>query len=267
MSVQALDRTFDILELLVNHQNGLGVTQVSKMLELHKSTVSRLLLALKERGYIEKDPATGQYRLGLKLIELAGSQIDNLELKIEAKPALHALSAETGLTVFLAILRDNTVVYIDKAESFNSLRRYSIIGTTVPVYCSALGKALLFSADAATSEQILSSVERVPRTAYTVTELEILKRELETSRERGYSLDNRENEPDIRCLGAPVYDYRGHTVAAVSVSGYARVVTEERISELGTAVRAAAQEISRRLGYHAGLREDNFAGRNRHVTA
>lgn len=249
MGVQSLDRTFDILELLAGYRNGLGVTEIGRRLELHKSTVSRLLHSLEGRGYAERDSATGMYRLGLKLIELTGAQLDNLELRIEAKQAMHELARESGYTVFLAIRRGTDAVYIDKTERFDSLRRYSIIGTTVPLYCSALGKALLLELDADAVREALRGVRMARRTEHTITDVDALLGELERARERGYTVDRGENEEGVSCVGAPVRDYRGSTIAAVSVSGYSRSLAAEEFANVGTRVTAAAGEISRRLGY------------------
>jgi DNA-binding IclR family transcriptional regulator len=249
MGVQTLDRTFDILELLAAHENGLSVGQISGELGLHKSTVSRLLHSLQNRGYVDKDSATGLFRVGLRFIELSSAHLDNLELRVEAKPAMYDLSQSTGQTAFLAIRQGAEAVYVDKTETYNSLRRYSIIGTTMPLYSSALGKALICHLDRAELVDLLGREALTPRTEHTCRDVDTLAEELHRTCERGYSLDNEENESGIRCIGAPIRDYRGHTIAAISISGYLQVVTEERVPELAERVRMASLNISRRMGY------------------
>ncbi len=251
MGVQSLDRAFDIIELLSHHANGLAVGRIARELALHKSTTSRLLQSLGARGYVERDNATGFYRLGLRFVELAGSQLDNLELRVEARPAMYELSERSGQTAFLATLQGNEVVYIDKTESFGSLRRYAIIGTRVPLYCTALGKALLMPRHDDEVRALLAELTFTPRTANTVRSAEQLIEDLHAARERGYTLDLEENEPAVRCVGAPVLDYRGYPAAALSVSGPSERISTERLAEFGALVRSAAERISRSIGYHA----------------
>jgi DNA-binding IclR family transcriptional regulator len=251
MNVQSLDRTFDILELLAQHRNGLGVSDIGRRLELHKSTVSRLLRSLEARGYIARDPSTGLYRLGLKFIELVGAQLDNLELRIEAKPAMHQLAQATGQTAFLAIRQGREAAYVEKAESFDSLRRYSIIGTRVPLHCSALGKALLTACSPAFVRDLLGGAPLEKRTENTLTSIEALLDELRAAREWGFTMDREENEDGVRCVAAPIEDYRGEPIAAVSVSGYAAAFDGDELEYKGAHVVRAAQEISRRLGRFA----------------
>ena len=141
--VQSLDRTFDILELLAGAQGGVSLTEISQRLELHKSTVYRLLAALRKRGYIEQSEKRAPTASGSEFLHLCGQYLNSLELKTEAEPHLRRLSQVTGQTVFLAIHQGGEVVYIDKVEQFNSLRKYSVIGQRRPLHCTSLGKALL----------------------------------------------------------------------------------------------------------------------------
>jgi IclR family transcriptional regulator, KDG regulon repressor len=251
-TVQSVDRTFDILELLAANPNGLSVGSVGSRLDLHKSTVSRLLQVLKHRGYVDKDPSTGQYRIGLKIIELASSQLENVELRLEARGPMQTLAQATGQTVFLAVERGTEAVYIDKTEAYDSLKRYTIIGTSVPLYCTALGKALLMEKPEAELTAFLEAANLVPRGPNTLLDPDRIKADLRTCAARGYTIDDEENEAGVRCIGAPVYDYLTRTVAAVSVSGTTESILESAAAEIGRCVREAALEISKRLGYRPG---------------
>ena len=248
MKVQSLDRAFDILELLSREQHGLNLTEIGNRLDLHKSTVYRLLQALKERGYIDKS-AQGSYRLGMEFIELSSLYLNNLELKTEAQPILRELSSLSGNTAFLATLQESEVVYIDKMETHNSLRKYSIIGQRAPLYCTALGKSMLTGK---TEEQIRSLYQERELKAFTertIKSVDALVEEIEKIRRRGWSLDDEEYEQGLRCIGAPIRDYREEVIAAVSTSGYASVITRERVEEIAGYVVKAARDISRRMGY------------------
>ncbi|TVR32409.1 MAG: IclR family transcriptional regulator [Spirochaetaceae bacterium] len=249
MSVQSLDRALDILELLAQRPNGSGVTRVAAELGLHKSTAGRLLVALRQRGYLEKDPATATYRVGLKCVELAGAHLDHLELKVEAKPAMYQLSQFTGQTVFLAILKARYMVYVEKTEAYNSLRRYSIIGTRAPLHCTALGKAALMALPQSRLDVLLAELPLEPRTPRTHTSRDALLADLEQARQRGYAFDDRENESSVRCVAAPLIDYRGLPLASVSVSGPAQQISQQDVDRIGQAVRRTAQEISTHLGW------------------
>jgi len=250
MKVQSLDRTFNILELLSREQHGLNLTEIGNRLDLHKSTVYRLLSALKERGYIEKT-AQGSYRLGMEFIELSSLYLNNLELKTEAQPILRELSKLTGNTAFLATLQENEVVYIDKMETHNSLRKYSIIGQRAPLYCTALGKSMLTGKTGDQIRRLYRDVDMAAFTAKTITTVDALIEEVERIRRRGWSVDDEEYEEGLRCIGAPIRDYRNEVIAAVSTSGYASVITRERIEEIAGYVAKAARDISQRMGYRS----------------
>ncbi len=255
MSVQSLERALDILERVAADENGRSVGSVARELGLHKSTASRLVRALAERGYLQLDQATRRYRVGLQLVELAGAYLDNLELRVEAKPEMYQLSEQSGHTVFLAMLQESQVVYIDKTEHYGSLRRYAIIGTRAPAYSTALGKALLLERPEEEARAVLSeALEKdagAVRTPNTHTSVESLLAELRHAREHGFTVDREENERGVRCVGAPIMDYRGRTMAAVSVSAPADQIPEERIEGLGALVRQAAERISGKIGYSA----------------
>jgi IclR family KDG regulon transcriptional repressor len=248
MKVQALERAFDILELLSKEQHGLALTEIGNRLELHKSTVYRLLYVLKQRGYIEKTPQ-GHYRLGLEFIELSSLFLNNLELKTEAQPVLRELSGRTGNTVFLATLLEDQVVYIDKMETFNSLRKYSIIGRRAPLYCTALGKAMLTGKSDAEIRELFGGRNLAAFTPGTLTDVERIVQEVSRTRERGWSIDDQEYEQGLRCIGAPISDYRSQVIAAVSTSGFVSMIPEHKIEELAAYLKKAALDISRRMGY------------------
>jgi len=249
--VQALERAFDILELLSKEQHGLGLTEIGSRLELHKSTVYRLLYVLKQRGYIEKT-AHGHYRLGLEFIELSSLFLNNLELKTEAQPVLRELAGKTGNTVFLATLQEDQVVYIDKMETFNSLRKYSIIGQRAPLYCTALGKAMLTGMSDLQIRQLYEGKPLEAFTPRTINEVASLLSEIDKTRRRGWSIDDEEYEDGLRCIGAAIRDYRDQVFAAVSTSGSTAMMPRDRIEEIGGFVLGAARDISRRMGHRGG---------------
>jgi len=249
MSVQTLDRAFDILELLSRERHGLTLTEISNRVGLNKSTVHRILASLRERGYVEKYEDGKTYRLGLEFIELSSLYLNSLELKTEAQPILNRLSRQTDQTAFMAIMQDRDVVYIDKIETFHSLRRYKIIGQRRPLHTTSLGKALLSGLSDLEISRLYDGHEFERLTENTIDNLPALLKEVELTRKRGWAFDDHENEVGTICVGAPVYDYRNMVIAAVSIAWEADAHPGVDVKQLAGAVVEAAQEISRRMGY------------------
>jgi IclR family KDG regulon transcriptional repressor len=248
-TVQSIDRAFDILEALAVEKDGLGVTEIGNRVGLHKSTVYRLLTAMAEKGYIEKNEETGMYRLGFKFVELCSLYLNNVELKTEAQPYLRRLVALSTQPVHLATLVDGEVVYIDKVEGYNSIRMYSAIGRRVPVHCSAVGKALLSGKNEIEIRQMLDNKELNAFTPNTIIDLEKLLQEIKEVKFKGWAEDDEEHELGIRCIAAPIYDYRKQVIAAVSTSGNKNIISREKTQEIVHYVTSAARDISRRMGY------------------
>ncbi|WP_028924663.1 IclR family transcriptional regulator [Pseudonocardia acaciae] len=229
------------------HPRGSTLTELASVLELNKSTLLRLLAPLRDARLVEQDGETGRYRLGWRTAQLGQAYLERLDLRAVAQDVLHGLMADTGETAHLVIADLPDVVYVDKVDTPQPVRMYSRIGVRQPAYCTAVGKAMLAHAG---EDAVRSVVERgmPPRTPNTHTTEVGLRAELTTVREHGYAVDEIENEPDIRCVGAPIFDHTGAATCAVSVSGPATRVTRERVGELGRLVLAAAADISRRLG-------------------
>ena len=249
MIVQSVERTFDILEVLSHEKDGLGLTDIGKKVGLHKSTVFRLLFSLAEKGYIEKNPKTANYRLSLKFIELCSTFLNNLELKTEALPFLKKLASRTTQAVYFAILDGWEAIYIEKVETFESIRKYDIIGRRAPSYCTALGKALLSGLREDEIRERFQGVKLTAFTSNTITGLERLIQEVNLVRERGWSEDNEEYEEGLRCIASPIFDYRNCVIAAVSTSGPKNIISEERAGEISQYIVEAARDISKRMGY------------------
>ncbi|MGW8193272.1 MAG: IclR family transcriptional regulator [Desulforhopalus sp.] len=246
--MQSIDRAFDILELLSKQPRGVAVTEIGRRLHLHKSTVHRFLSSLRDRGYIEKDIQTGNYKLGLGFVELASLYLNGLELKTEAGPLLHQLTQATGQTSFLAIKDGRDVVYIDKAETFDSLRRYTIIGKRLPLHATSLGKAMLSGCADEEIERLYAGQQLEQLTKKTIVTLDALLAEIRQVRDRGWAADDEENELGTHCVGAPVFDYRDRVIAAVSTAWDYRVNPSLTWEGLAKYVVRSAASISVKMG-------------------
>lgn len=248
-AVQSLERALKILEVLGKNPKGLGVTEISREVDLHKSTVYRLLSTLAKWGYVEQEKENEKYKLGLKIIELSNNVLSNLELRKVARPYLEELMEYANEVVHLCVLRDGEAVYIDKVECPNTIRMYSQIGKRAPVHCTGVGKALLAFLPQEEAISILKTKGLPQKTPSTITSLEEMLNHLEEIKKLGYSIDDVEHEEGIRCVAAPIFDHTGQVVASLSVSGPDYRVTRERVPELAVKVKEIAQKISRRLGY------------------
>lgn len=246
-AVQTLDRALKIIELLALRREGMGVTAIGQEVGLHKSTVHRLLGHLVSQGYIEKDDTRPVYTLGLKFIELASLRLNQVELKTEAGPYLRRLAVRFDQPVHLAILADTEAVYIEKIEPQAHLRMYSQIGKRIPVYCSALGKALVSDWPLSDLEALARRLSYQPFTVKTLRTPEAFLADVATVRTQGWAVDDEEHEPGIRCVAAPIRDFTGRTVAAVSASGLSQVIRPE--PPVTNEVAQTAEAISRRLGW------------------
>lgn len=250
-TVQALDRALEILETLATEGRGLGVTELGQRVGLHKSTVHRMLATFAEWGYVEKNSEDDRYRLGMKVIDLGSIYLNNIELKTEALPYLRDLREKSRQPVHLARLEDGQVVYIEKVDVISSIRMYSQIGRRVPVHCTALGKSMTAYLTAIEVEDIILAKGLTKVTDDTIIEKQKFMEELKVTRNQGYALDDEENEKGIRCIAAPIMDYRGKAIAAVSTSGPLEDFTYERIDELKDHVMDTARKISERMGHRS----------------
>jgi IclR family transcriptional regulator, KDG regulon repressor len=246
-------KAFTILELLSAHSDGmLSLTEVARHLNVSKSTAHRYLTTMEELEVVRRNEKDC-FGLGLKMIELAGSLLSQHDLRNESEPLLEQLCAQTQETAHLAIPTGNNVVYIAKVDSPLSIRMASHIGLRNPMHCTALGKAILAHYPQDKVEAIIR--EGLPsRTAYTLTSAEHLQTELERIRNEGFAIDDQENELGVRCAGAAIFDYTGKVIGAISVSGPASRISHERCLELGLVVSKAADEVSRKMGFHVQSR-------------
>lgn len=248
-SVQSVERALDLLEKLVEFTEPVSITELSKQLGLHKSTVHRLLSTLRQRGYVTQDVKTNNYQIGLKLFEIGSAVLNKMDLRAKVRPHLESLRQVTNETIHLGILDDYQVVYIDKVESSEVIRMYSRIGKRVPAYCTSLGKILLAYSAKELIANLLMEKPLLRRTEFTITDPELLTEHLAQVKKQGYSIDNQEQELDIRCIAGPIFNYDGQILAAFSISGPTTRMTEDRVAKLSQLILKYSKEISASFGY------------------
>jgi len=248
-AVQSIERAVKILEELAEEKEGLGVTQLSRRLALHKSTVHRILSTLLNLGYVEQNKYSEKYRLGMKLLYLGGTILERMDLRHEAHDLLKELSEEVNEAVHLVVPDGDRALYIDKIDSSRTIRMYSQIGRRAPMHASAVGKAILaFSPDDLTSKVIDGRLEKY--TSNTITDGGGLEEHLKIVKARGFAVDDEENEEGIRCVGAPIFDYTGRVIGALSISGPTVTVTPDKLDMLADKAIEYAGRISRRMGWN-----------------
>lgn len=246
--VNSVLRAFSILTLL-GKKGRMTLSQLCRELRIPKSTAFSILETLEKEQAVTREEETGMYSLGIRLLELGQEAQQNFELRRVASPVLQQLNREIDETVHLTVLDNDVVLYVDCYESSKRLRTYSVIGVRAPLYCTAVGKAILAFLDQDEQSRVIQSLKFQKFTPSTITSKEALLIDLEEVRKRGYSVDNIEHEEGVRCVGAPIYNNKGRVCASLSISGPSSRITSERIEVFGHRSIAAAQEISRRLGF------------------
>ena len=254
--IKVLNKSLSILDILLQHDSSMHMTEISEKLGLYPSTTHRILDTLKHWGYVEQDPKTQKYRLGLKLLELGMAKLHQMDLVKEATPYLKELVKLCNETVHLGVREEGEVLYLAKEESSQTIRMISYVGKRAPLHCTALGKVLL--AHLSTEERKKTLGEKVLRrlTENTITDEEELEKELGKVREQGFALDREENEKDVRCIAAPIRNYQGKVIAAISISSPIFRIDKNAQNNLKEALIETSEKISKRLGYDDKLHKE-----------
>ncbi|MCC3144531.1 IclR family transcriptional regulator [Halanaerobium sp. Z-7514] len=248
--IKSLDRALTILEKLVESENGMGVTELSRELGLHKSTVYRLLDTLKYRGYLEKNEDNQKYIAGIKLFELSSRVLNDIDSRIRVRPYLEELMEKTKETIHLGILDDGEIIYLDKVESTATIRMYSQVGRRVPVHSTSLGKAILAHLPENKVREIINKKGLEAKTENTITDIDKLLKHLKKVKKQGYAVDDEEQEENIRCIAAPIFNHKGEVISSFSLSAPISRMGEERMEKLKKLIVEYSSKMSRSLGYN-----------------
>ena len=246
--IQSVDRALSLLSQFNAQVRYLGITELSQLLDLPKSTVHGLVKTLEARGFLSQNPENGKYQLGVKVYELGMAYSTATELQTAAQKAASHLAGRYQEAVHLAIFVGGMAVYIMKTECKGRLVAFPRVGTSIPAYATAVGKVLLAALPDAEAEKYAEG-ELYPLTGNTITDRSYLREELARVRRQGFAIDNEETLNGIACVAAPVYDHNGQVVAALSISGPGEKILGEIHEQLVKDVIRAAEEISRNLGY------------------
>lgn len=244
--LQSLVRAVGVLEMLGESEAPLSLAELCHRMQIHKSTVHRSLMVLERIDLIERTH-DNRFRLGLKLYDLGNRAIKQIDLRARVRPYLYRLSSQLGETVHLGMLQKTSVVYLDKAEPSRRVCTGSKTGTSNPVYCTSLGKAMLAHLPQNAADEIIHNIEFVRYTPKTICSPEELCRSLERARHRGFAVDDEEIEMGVRCLGAPIFDENRIPIAAVSISGPTARIRPQNAGVIAEKIVRCCAEISASL--------------------
>jgi len=245
--LHGLERAVSVLEALSESDTPLSLAEICQRVGLHKSTAHRSLMVLERSALIERT-LENRFRLGLRLYELGNRAVEQIDLRARVYPFFRRLAAEVGETVHLGVLQKTSVVYLDKVEPNRRVCMSSKIGTSNPVYCTSMGKAMLAFQPEEMIEEIVAKIRFTPYTPKTLCSREKLLEYLKIVRRRGYAIDDQEIELGVRCVGAPVLNEDHWAIAAVSVSGPSSRITAQRVPAIAEHLLICCREISASLG-------------------
>jgi IclR family transcriptional regulator, pca regulon regulatory protein len=248
-SSQSLERGLAILSAFTPDQPALGISELAQRLNLTRSTTHRYVATLARLGYLDQDSATRKYRLGARVLDLGFSVLGSMELREIAAPHLRRLTDATGHTSNLAIRDDTDVILIDRIRGrpgrYHHLEFSLHVGSRLPAYCSATGKALIAFLPPPDLDRLLERIELVQRASRTITGREALLAELRKVRCTGIAVNDEELDNGLRSIAVPVRSRSGEVVAAVNVSiPWSPVAMSELVSQLGPTLQKTARQIT-----------------------
>lgn len=253
MSIQSVSKALTILSLFSAAKTHLGITEIGKSLGLTNPTVHGLVRTLVDSGFLEQDPETKKYHLGIRNYELGHHFLGCSRVYQAGAPATYRLSQKTGLNTRLAVRDGDSVVVIlllySRAERF----QYYQVGPRLPSYCTSVGKAILAWLSHDELAEYLERTPLVPYTPRTITDRKHLLEDLEKARLRGYVIDREEIVPALVCAGAPIFDQSNTPIASLSISSGPDLLTHPNLSELTDDLIQTAAEISYSLGYNRNI--------------
>lgn len=246
--LKSLAKVVDILDCFSGTTRELSVTEIARRCAMPKSTAHRIVDSMRHCGLLEQDATRERYRLGIKLFEYGSVVLSNMDLHRVAGPFIEALTKRAGESAHLCVFNGSHMLLVQRSLRPNSSNNTTITMEESACYSSSVGKATLaFQSDAVIQRIIEAGL--VPLTPNTITDAKALREQLSEVRERGYAIDDREHEPDVRCVGAPIRNSSGRVFAAISLTGPARRMTLDRLEALAPLVKDHAASISALLGF------------------
>ncbi|MEI6025163.1 MAG: IclR family transcriptional regulator [Betaproteobacteria bacterium] len=245
-AIQVLERTFALLDVLASHQDPVSLKEISERTGLHPSTAHRILNDLAIGRLVER-PEAGNYRLGMRLLELGNLVKVRLDVREAALGPMRELHRLTHQPVNLSMRQGDEIVYIERTFSERSgMQVVRAIGGRAPLHLTSVGKLFLANDDPQRVRSYITRTGLIGHTRNSITEPARLERELAAVRALGYARDDEELELGVRCMAAGIYDDQSKLIAGLSISAPTDRLEESWLERL----RATAEEISAALGHH-----------------
>lgn len=249
-TVQALERALDILECFSFQNRHLSLTDVVNCTGLNKTTAKRLIANLTARGYLQRDPQSRMYQLGMRLFEMGGIVFSSFSLRQTAAYPMSQLQNQTGATVLLGVRMQEELVYIDKREGDGMIRISSDIGWRRPLHYGMLGMVLLAGLDLKEVRRILKNTPLQAHTPFSITDSDAFSLRLEQIRDQGYILEKEEAVEGVFGIAAPIRDYSRQVIAALGIAlPLSSSIRKKKSSTLIDIVKNTCEAISSDLGY------------------
>lgn len=245
--VQSIERAFAILEEVARSRGGISLAELSKRVGLHNSTTFHLVKTMVSLGYVRqlKDK---RYRVGRPLFVLAANSLDDVEMVSLAMPVLEDLSRETGEAGHFAVRMGDGVSVIARTGGAGAFQLTNPMGLARPAHCTALGKIVLAALRQEQFERYLERAELKAFTPKSITEVAVLRREIDDVRRAGVAFDDGEFDPEVRCVAVPVKDFTGRLIGAIGISGPVWRLSIQALQSRAKLVEAAAARLSAEFG-------------------
>lgn len=247
--VQVLERALDILDCFSFQDRELGLSQITKLTGLNISTAKRLLSNFTERGYLQQNPQSKQYQLGIRLFELGGIVFSSFSLRKAAGQSMTKLQNETSGTILLGANIEDQLVYIDKRKGQGLISISSDIGWRRPLHYGMLGMVLMADCSSENIKRILTANPLEAYTPFSITDQNAFSLRLEEIRKNGYIVEKEETVEGIIAIGAPIKDYSRKVVAALGVALPISQDNKKEVQRIVGLLKRSAKEISDNLGY------------------
>ena len=256
--IQSLERAFAILDCFQDSQPELGVREIARQLDLHPSTVGRILTTLNSLGVLNQDKETRRYRMGPKVLKWSSVYTRNVDLQAEARPYMQELQRITEETISLDIPNGQTRICIERIESPQKLRWVKQLGEIMPFFASASGRILLSFMSPKEKNEILENMTFEQLTPYTTTDPNSFYEELELTKSRGYAVSESERVEGVSCVAAPIFGVQGEILGALTISGPSTRFSEQKIQEHAELLMKTTLQISQAMGNHLSESKEEF---------
>jgi DNA-binding IclR family transcriptional regulator len=239
----AVQRALSVLEQLDSSRRGLNISEISRQLEIPKSSAHVIVVTLERLGYVQRKPDSLNYRLGLKAYGLGRGMMKNLSIAEVALPHLRVLVDQIHLPAHLAIPDGDQGVFIQKVDAPGLIKIDTYVGRRMDLHCTGVGKVILAYGAEEAVERTLAKQVYIRHTRNTITSSRALRRELARVRQLGYAVDDEEEELAVRCVAVPVFHPNRRFAAALSVVGTTEQIPLDGIKALAQNLRRTAAGI------------------------